>query len=104
MVTNEQIRRSTKQEGIRVSSVAGVEVETVSNNMKIARRAEPNDLSTRFSLPYAVATAIIHGHTGPEAFVPDKRVSNWPRLWRYARQKNSRTPGPMLCQRGLPSI
>jgi 2-methylcitrate dehydratase PrpD len=76
MVTNEneQIRRSTKQEGIRVSSVAGVEVETVSNNLKIARRAEPHDLSTRFSLPYAVAAAIVQGHTGPEAFVPDERV------------------------------
>jgi len=54
--------------------VVSVEVETVSNNMKIARRAEPNDLSTRFSLPYAVATAIVHGHTGPEAFIPDERV------------------------------
>jgi 2-methylcitrate dehydratase PrpD len=55
-------------------AVARVEVETVSNNMKIARRAEPNDLSTRFSLPYAVAAAIVHRHTGPEAFVPDERV------------------------------
>ncbi len=55
--------------------VEGVEVETVSNNLKIARQARPNDLSTRFSLPYAVAAAIVHGHTRPEAFVPEKRVA-----------------------------
>lgn len=55
--------------------VARVEVETVSNNLKIARPALPNDLSTRFSTPYAVAAAIVHGHTGPEAFVPDERVA-----------------------------
>jgi 2-methylcitrate dehydratase PrpD len=55
--------------------VEDVEVETVLNNLKIARQARPNDLSTRFSLPYAVATAIVHGHTRPEAFAPDERVT-----------------------------
>jgi 2-methylcitrate dehydratase PrpD len=55
--------------------VEGIEVETVSNNLKIAGQARPNDLSTRFSLPYAVAAAIVHGHTRPEAFVPEKRVA-----------------------------
>lgn len=55
--------------------VTAVEVETVSNNMKVARSARPNDLSTRFSLPYAVAAAVVHGHTGPGAFEPDKRVT-----------------------------
>jgi 2-methylcitrate dehydratase PrpD len=55
--------------------VARVEVETVSNNLKISRQARPNDLSTRFSTQYAVAAAIIHGHTGPEAFEPDERVA-----------------------------
>ena len=55
--------------------VEGVEVETVSNNLKIAGQARPNDLSTRFSLPYAIAAAIVHGHTRPGAFVPEKRVA-----------------------------
>lgn len=54
--------------------VERIEVETISNNLKIAQQARPNDLSTRFSLPYAVATAIVHGHTRPEAFVPNDRV------------------------------
>jgi 2-methylcitrate dehydratase PrpD len=59
----------------RAEQVQRVEVETVSNNLKIAQQARPNDLSTRFSLPYAVAAAIVHGHTRPEAFVPKERVA-----------------------------
>ena len=57
------------------AEVASVEVETVSNNLKIAQQARLNDLSTRFSTPYAVAAAIVHGHTRPEAFVPYERVA-----------------------------
>lgn len=60
---------------IPAEEVASVEVETVSNNLKIAGQARPNDLSTRFSTPYAVAAAIFHGHTRPEAFVHDERVA-----------------------------
>ncbi len=45
-----------------------VKVETVSNNMKLNRQPAPNDLSGRFSLQYAVATAIWFGRTGPEEF------------------------------------
>lgn len=59
---------------LSAGEVVSVEVETVSNNIKIARRAQVNDLSTRFSLPYAVAAAIVHGHTGLGAFIPDERV------------------------------
>jgi len=45
-----------------------VQVETVANNLKIARQPQPNELSGRFSLPYAVATAIKLRRTDPEAF------------------------------------
>ncbi len=55
--------------------MVSVGVEMVSNSMKIARRAKPNDLSPRFSLPYAVAATIVHGHTGPEAFASDERIA-----------------------------
>lgn len=43
-------------------------VETVRNNLKIARAAEPNSLSTRFSLPYAVAVGLLVGSTGVDDF------------------------------------
>ncbi len=59
---------------VPVDEVLEVEVETVSSNMKVARLPRPNEHSTRFSLPYAVAAALVHGHTEPHAFVPDKRV------------------------------
>ncbi|MBO9521346.1 MAG: MmgE/PrpD family protein [Nocardioidaceae bacterium] len=45
--------------------VEAVEVVTVTNNLRVARTAEPNALSTRFSLPYAVAARIHHGGTDP---------------------------------------
>jgi 2-methylcitrate dehydratase PrpD len=48
--------------------VVSVQVETVSNNMKLDRQPHPNSLSGRFSLQYAVATAIVLGRGDPEAF------------------------------------
>lgn len=50
------------------AEVESVRVETVSNNMKLDRQPRPNDLSGRFSLPYAVATALARAGTGPEDF------------------------------------
>lgn len=52
-----------------------VRVETVSNNLKLARPAQPNELSTRFSLPYAVATVISTGRSDPSAFVYDPQIA-----------------------------
>ena len=46
-----------------------VRVETVAVNLKInTLPAAPNDLSTRFSLPYAVAAALTLGRSDPGAF------------------------------------
>ncbi|CAM5211497.1 MmgE/PrpD family protein OS=Castellaniella sp OX=1955812 GN=EPN31_01090 PE=3 SV=1 [Castellaniella denitrificans] len=39
--------------------IARIDVETVANNMKLARQAAPNALSARFSLPYVVAAAAL---------------------------------------------
>lgn len=50
------------------AAIESIVVETVSNNMKLDRQPQPNDLSARFSLPYAVATAAVLGRTDPEAF------------------------------------
>ncbi len=80
------------------ADVQEVLVETVANNMKLDRLPEPNALSIRFSLPYAVATAIRTGRTDPEAFAAHRedvaelaarvRVSvaedldeQWPEFW-----------------------
>jgi len=45
-----------------------VVVETVSNNQKLDRQPHDNALSGRFSLQYAVATALVVGRTDVEAF------------------------------------
>lgn len=54
--------------------VRSVLVETSPQNWKLNGQSRGNDLSNRFSIPYAVAAAIVHGHTGPAAFVTDARV------------------------------
>ncbi|MFT3866092.1 MAG: MmgE/PrpD family protein [Solirubrobacterales bacterium] len=54
--------------------VESIEVETVSNNLKIDRDPVDAPLSRRFSFGFAVATALLHGHADPDAFVADRRV------------------------------
>ena len=56
------------------AEVESVLVETAPQNWKLNGQSRGNDLSNRFSIPYAVAAAIVHGHTGPAAFVTDPRV------------------------------
>ena len=50
------------------TEIDDVLVETVSNNMKLDRQPHTNALSGRFSLQYAVATALVIGRTDVEAF------------------------------------
>ncbi|HET9420951.1 MAG TPA: MmgE/PrpD family protein [Nocardioides sp.] len=51
-----------------VGAIDRIDVATVANNLRVDRQPRPNSLSTRFSLPYAVAAAILTGETGPSAF------------------------------------
>lgn len=50
------------------SQIEDVLVETVSNNLKLDRLPHANALSGRFSLQYAVATALVVGRTDVAAF------------------------------------
>lgn len=47
-----------------------IEVTTGTLGLRLARMPTGTPLSTRFSIPYAVATAAIHGDAGAEAFEP----------------------------------
>ncbi|MCG5215196.1 MmgE/PrpD family protein [Streptosporangium soli] len=49
-------------------TIRQVRVDTVAVNLKIDRQPAANDLSGRFSLPYAVATALLLGRSDIEAF------------------------------------
>ncbi|MDO8562380.1 MAG: MmgE/PrpD family protein [Candidatus Limnocylindria bacterium] len=57
-------------------SIQRIVVETVSNNLKLDRQPEPNDLSARFSLPYAVATVAVLGRSDPDAFSFRREVAD----------------------------
>lgn len=50
------------------ADIRQVRVDTVAVNLKIDRQPVANDLSGRFSLPYAVATALVLGRSDVEAF------------------------------------
>ncbi len=49
-------------------AIERVTVETVSNNMKLARQSQANALSARFSLPYIVAAALLGKEISADAF------------------------------------
>lgn len=57
--------------------VESVVVETVENNLKVAAPARANDLSTRFSLPYAAAVGLLLQRTDPDAFRWRPEVGNF---------------------------
>ena len=59
-----------------VDEIERIEIDTTARNLRLDREAGGNSLSTRFSLSYAAAAALIHGHGGPEAFEPDESVYN----------------------------
>lgn len=52
----------------RDAMIRSVRVETVQNNMKLDRQPQPNSLSARFSMQYAVAAALLLGRSDPDAF------------------------------------
>jgi 2-methylcitrate dehydratase PrpD len=61
---------------VDATQIDGVLVHTTDDvREKVDRQAERNELSTRFSLPYAVAAALVHGHARPVAFQYDDRVA-----------------------------
>jgi 2-methylcitrate dehydratase PrpD len=59
----------------RPGRITEVRVETVAGNLKFAGAARPNSLSTRFSLPYAVAAALVKNPAQVRAFDHDPEVA-----------------------------
>jgi 2-methylcitrate dehydratase PrpD len=56
-------------------AIRAIRVKTVHNNLRLDHQSRGNPLSNRFSLPYAVATAIVNGEAGPAAFAPNERAA-----------------------------
>jgi 2-methylcitrate dehydratase PrpD len=55
---------------IKADEVAKVEVETYSLAAQLCDQNPGNTLAGKFSVPFAVATFIVHGSTGVESFTP----------------------------------
>ncbi len=55
---------------IEPGQVAAVEVNTYSLASQLCDRSPDNMLAAKFSIPFAVATTIFHGHTGVASFAP----------------------------------
>jgi 2-methylcitrate dehydratase PrpD len=65
----EIIRRSSHRR-IRPEDVREVEVSTYSLAAQLCDQQPDNSLAGKFSIPFAVATTIVHGHTGVSCFTP----------------------------------
>lgn len=67
-LSHSAIEAALQIRGQLTEDIQHVEVETVTNNLKIDRIPVPNSLSARFSLQYATATALILGRSDIDAF------------------------------------
>ncbi|MEM0449823.1 MAG: MmgE/PrpD family protein [Methanomassiliicoccales archaeon] len=63
-----------KQEGKRLDpeGIRKIDVETYSLAAQLNNQTPENMLAAKFSLPFAIATTIVHGNSGVESFFPDK--------------------------------
>lgn len=68
----ESILRSAPGNRIIPEDVAGIEVITYSLAAQLQDRQPRNTLAGKFSVPFAIATAIVNGGTGIESFTIDK--------------------------------
>jgi 2-methylcitrate dehydratase PrpD len=50
------------------TTIERIEVRVAERSMRLAVQAQPNQLSAKFSIPFAVASFLIAGAAGPEAF------------------------------------
>lgn len=71
-ITHSAIEAALTFAPLPAESVASVHVTVNANSLKTAAQPHANDLSRRFSIPYAVAVALLHGDARPERFdAPD---------------------------------
>ncbi len=63
-----------QQEGgiLRPEEIESIRVETYSLAAQLSSRKPENMLAAKFSIPFAIATTVIHGHSGVESFLPGK--------------------------------
>jgi len=55
-----------------ISEIDRITVETYSLAAQLSDKDPGNMLAAKFSIPFAIATTIVHGHSGVESFAPEK--------------------------------
>lgn len=65
-----EIMTKTPSGRIPYEEVKSVEVSTYSLAAQLCDQQPMNTLAGKFSIPFAVATTIVHGHTGVDSFTP----------------------------------
>ncbi|WP_329238101.1 MmgE/PrpD family protein [Actinoallomurus sp. NBC_01490] len=67
-ITHSAVEAALALAPVSATSVASVHVTVNANSMKTAAQPAGNDLSRRFSIPYAVAVALLRGDADPARF------------------------------------
>jgi len=67
-----RIMKQQKEGVLRPEDVESVHVETYSLAAQLSSRKPRNMLAAKFSIPFAIATTVVHGHSGVESFLPEK--------------------------------
>lgn len=58
----------TYENGVDPEQIADVEVRVLERSLRLDVHAQPNQLSSKFSIPFAVATFLVNKSTGPDSF------------------------------------
>ncbi len=64
-------KKSCRQRPIKAGDVESVDVETYSLAAQLCDRNPQNMLAAKFSIPFAVATLLVHGRTDVTCFTPE---------------------------------
>lgn len=67
-LTHTSIEAGLEITGVQAENVESVMVRTTTNNLKVADGSFETPLSRRFSIPFAVAAALIEGRADPDVF------------------------------------
>jgi 2-methylcitrate dehydratase PrpD len=69
--TLDALERVLAGRSLRPEEIERIDVETYSLAAQLSDRSPKNMLAAKFSIPFAVATAMVHGSTGAESFRPE---------------------------------
>jgi 2-methylcitrate dehydratase PrpD len=67
-----KIMERRKEKKLALDQIKRITVETYSLAAQLSSKDPGNMLAAKFSIPFAIATTLVHGHSGVESFVSEK--------------------------------